>query len=287
MEEIRRRLEASLLHLQEEQLELDDELEGVQELMASPAMTSAAGTKALPSSAAGASSKSSRRRKGPAFLPSEHDDLPPGVAFMVSDLSLDTILPLQWWSFYGLTTFQTLTGHSAPITALDLNEPYGMLVTAGQDDIVKVWDLCDGEELGQLRGHTGAVKAVQVEDTLCLTGGADGNIRLWDLRIVEDYEERLQRRSEELSHRNPLERIAEQNAVEEYDWEDEPSGFSLPDEEGPCVRTLEGHSKSVTALYYEDGCLVRLTTLYRADGRSPALQIKRSDNGMSPPVNVS
>jgi division protein 1 len=30
-----------------------------------------------------------------------------------------------------------------------------MLVTAGQDDIVKVWDLCDGEEIGKLRGHVG------------------------------------------------------------------------------------------------------------------------------------
>lgn len=29
-------------------------------------------------------SGSSRRRRGPAFLPSEHDELPPGVAFMVS-----------------------------------------------------------------------------------------------------------------------------------------------------------------------------------------------------------
>ena len=27
--------------------------------------------------------QSSRRRKGPAFLPSEHNELPPGVAFMV------------------------------------------------------------------------------------------------------------------------------------------------------------------------------------------------------------
>jgi division protein 1 len=91
LEEIRRKLEASLLHLQEEQLELDDELEGVQELMASPSVTSAAGTKALPTSAAGTSSRSSRRRKGPAFLPSEHDELPSGVAFMVrgSDLRLE------------------------------------------------------------------------------------------------------------------------------------------------------------------------------------------------------
>ncbi len=32
-------------------------------------------------------------------------------------------------------------------------------------------------------------------------------------------------------------------------------------EEGdPCVRVLEGHSKAVTALYYEDGCLVGPTS---------------------------
>lgn len=83
LEDIRRRLETSLLKLQEENLELDDELEGVQELMASPMVTSAAGTKALPPSVA-TPVKSSRRRKGPAFLPSEHDELPSGVAFMVS-----------------------------------------------------------------------------------------------------------------------------------------------------------------------------------------------------------
>lgn len=83
LEEIRRRLEASLLRLQEEQLELDDELEGVQELMTSPAVTSAAGNHPLPASAMASTHKSSRRRKGPAFLPSEHDELPSGVAFMV------------------------------------------------------------------------------------------------------------------------------------------------------------------------------------------------------------
>jgi division protein 1 len=85
---MRRKLESSLLHLQEEQLELDDELEGVQELMADPHITSAAGTKALTSHVA-TPIKSSRRRKA-AFMPSEHDELPPGVAFMVS--------PSGYWS---------------------------------------------------------------------------------------------------------------------------------------------------------------------------------------------
>lgn len=225
--EIRKRLEASLLKLQEEGLELDDELEGLQELMASPSMTSAAGVKALPPSAQQTVSSSSRRRKGPAFLPSEHDELPSGVAFL------------------------TLEGHTAPITALDYDEPYGTLVTAGQDDVVKVWDLCDGEVLGELRGHKGMVKAIQVEDTLCVTGGEDGDVRLWDLRLVEDYEERLAKAAE---HRNPLDAIAEDNAgagagaVRAEDAEDE--------ERNPCVRTLEGHTKAITALYYENSTLV-------------------------------
>ncbi|WVN87329.1 mitochondrial division protein 1 [Cryptococcus depauperatus CBS 7841] len=239
LKEIRRRLETSLLHLQEEDLELNDELEGVQELMASPAMVAATGTKLSPSSQGEkVAVKSSRRRKGPAFLPSEHDELPSGVAFM------------------------TMDAHAGPITALDFEEPYGVLVTAGQDDIVKVWDLCNGEEIGQLRGHRGAVKAIQVEDTLCLTGGVDGNVCLWDLRNVEDYEERLQSQLQQIAQQDPLERIAEQRAQEvdaiEEEEEEAEFGFrdSQPGDGSPCVRTLEGHSKAVTALYYEDGCLV-------------------------------
>lgn len=143
-----------------------------------------------------------------------------------------------------------MQGHTAPINSLDFDEPYGMLVTAGQDDIVKVWDLCDGEEIGQLRGHKGLVKAVQVEETLCLTGGADGAVRLWDLRLVEDHEERLKTKSAEKALRNPLERIAEQ------DRDDNDEEGTSEEDRGPNVRTLEGHSKSVTSLYYEDGMLV-------------------------------
>jgi division protein 1 len=78
---------------------------------------------------------------------------------------------------------------------------------------------------------------------------------------VEDYEDRLARHHEEVAHQDPLERIAEQNATGDYDWEEGPSGYthaSAVEDNGPCVRVLEGHSKSVTALYYEDGCLVCL-----------------------------
>jgi division protein 1 len=192
---------------------------------------------------------SNRRRKGPAFLPSEHDDLPPGVAFM------------------------TLANHTGRITALDFTEPYGTLVSAATDDSVRVWDLCSGEEVGRLRGHKGAVKTIQTDEQLCLTAGADGDIRLWDLRLVDDYEDRLAAAMEASTRFVGKAAHGESDAADAGDDEDD----ELPDldtlakgagirredgeglvEGGPCVKTLEGHSKAVSSLYYEDGCLVRL-----------------------------
>lgn len=46
---------------------------------------------------------------------------------------------------------------------------------------MSVYDLTDGQEVGRLRGHRGQVKCLLVEDDLCITGGADGKISLWDL----------------------------------------------------------------------------------------------------------
>ncbi|OBZ79702.1 Mitochondrial division protein 1 [Grifola frondosa] len=164
LDAIRAKLEQDLLRLQEDELELDDELEGVRERLELEEATSIS---TRGPSHANHLAHSSRRRKGPVFLPSEHDELPPGVAFM------------------------SLTGHTSPITALDFSEPYGTLVSASQEESQpRVWDLLSGEEIGRLRGHRGMVKCMQVEDHICLTGrGKMGNVRLWDLRRVEEDED--------------------------------------------------------------------------------------------------
>ncbi|KAI0793324.1 WD40 repeat-like protein [Abortiporus biennis] len=234
LDAIRVRLEQDLLKLQEDELELDDELEGVKERLelesSSRSQKSPTNHSHLPST--------SRRRKGPVFLPSEHDELPHGVAFM------------------------SLEGHSSPITCLDFSEPYGTLVSASQEDSQpRVWDLLTGDEIGRLQGHRGTVKCMQVEDHVCLTGGEDGTVRLWDLRRVGEDDEWAESEIVSLSD------VAEEDeSVDEFGTPKVTNGngirqgtsetSSMVERDGPCQRVLEGHSKAVSALYFEEDCLV-------------------------------
>ncbi|CAE6511874.1 unnamed protein product [Rhizoctonia solani] len=239
---IRNNLEQDLLRLHENELELEDELSAVQELQY------------LEGSATPSDAGTSRRRKGPAFLPSEHDDLPPNIAFMT------------------LTT-------SGPIAALDFTEPYGLLITASYahqapsnssstfpfssasasqssahvdfaDPDPRMWDLCAGTPIGRLRG-AGAVRALQVQGQACVTGGADGVVRVWDLSKVPDDDDTSGTFLGNGKNGKPRE---EEDFVHlERESTSEGSG------EGPetgCVKVLEGHSKAVTSLYFEDTCMV-------------------------------
>jgi len=148
----------------------------------------------------------------------------------------------------------TLGSHTTPITALDISEPYGTLVSASQEDAQpRVWDLLSGVELGRLRGHVGAVHCLQVEDHVCLTGGADGSIRLWDLRRVGDDDDWGEGEMVNLSD------VAEEEEGEEgteYSDESKAPTANAPVRDQPCARVLEGHTQTVTALYFEDECLV-------------------------------
>ncbi|KAH9005869.1 WD40 repeat-like protein [Lactarius hatsudake] len=238
LDAIRARLEEDLFKLQEDELELDDELLMVQErLELETSQNGQSGSRHASLMA------SSRRRKGPAFLPSEHDELPPGVAFM------------------------SLECGSSPITSLDFSEPYGTLVTASQEDAhPRVWDLLTGEEVGRLRGHVGTIKALQVEAHLCATGATDGAVRLWDLRRVDgdveasewDLSDVLEEAEEDgegggsvvvdRPHSGPNGTVRASRASDGADDDD--------DAPGACVRVLEGHSKGVTALYFENETLV-------------------------------
>jgi len=150
---------------------------------------------------------------------------------------------------------QTLSSHSTPITALDFSEPYGTLVSAAQEDPQpRVWDLLSGQEMGRLRGHAGTVKCLQVEDHVCLTGSDDSTVRLWDLRRVEDDDDDVGL----IAYSDTMGSDGGDGEINER-----PNGIrngsvggSELGRETAFVRALEGHSKAVTSMYFEDDCLV-------------------------------
>ena len=159
-----------------------------------------------------------------------------------------------------MTRAQTLSSHSTPITALDFSEPYGALVSAAQEDPQpRVWDLLSGQEIGRLRGHTGTVKCLQVEDHVCLTGSDDSTVRLWDLRRVEEDDdvEIITYSDTTGSDGDDGEMVERLNGIRNGSVSINGLG-----RETPFVRALEGHSKAVTSMYFEDDCLVSANVLF-------------------------
>jgi len=63
------------------------------------------------------------------------------------------------------------------------NNQHPIIVSAGWDKLVKVWNLTNCKLRYNLVGHTGYVNTVTVspDGSLCASGGRDGNARLWDL----------------------------------------------------------------------------------------------------------
>lgn len=103
----------------------------------------------------------------------------------------------------------------------------------------------------------GAVKCLQIEDNVCLTGGEDGNVRLWDLRKVDEDDGWGSREPDRL----PDVIEEDDETTEDGELLEKPRAVrsrtnSTVTKEGPCARVLEGHSRAVTALYFEDDCLV-------------------------------
>jgi guanine nucleotide-binding protein subunit beta-2-like 1 protein len=63
------------------------------------------------------------------------------------------------------------------------NLQHPIIVSAGWDKLVKVWNLTNCKLRANLVGHTGYVNTVTVspDGSLCASGGKDGSARLWDL----------------------------------------------------------------------------------------------------------
>jgi guanine nucleotide-binding protein subunit beta-2-like 1 protein len=91
---------------------------------------------------------------------------------------------INLWNTLGLCKFE-FEGHEDWVSCVrfspDLENP--LIVSAGWDRVVKVWDLNSLTLKTNLKGHNGYVNCVAIspDGSLCASGGKDGVTMLWDL----------------------------------------------------------------------------------------------------------
>ncbi|KAG0237687.1 Mitochondrial fission protein [Mortierella sp. GBA43] len=134
------------------------------------------------------------------------------------------------------TCIHTFRGHDGMITSMDLNGPYGTLVTASKDNMVRVWDMSTFKCLGLLPGHEDYVGCMQLSQDTLATGSRDNSIRTWNLA--------------NLVH---VQVTGEGSQVANGDGGDSKHSTDTPRVlEDTWTSTLQGHTGPVTCLYFED-----------------------------------
>ncbi len=78
---------------------------------------------------------------------------------------------------------RSLEGHSAPIRALAFSADGGYLLSAGDDNTVRTWDVIAGKLRTVLRGHSRPVQACAFspDGRQVLSGGQQGQVKLWNI----------------------------------------------------------------------------------------------------------
>lgn len=77
-----------------------------------------------------------------------------------------------------------IKGHERPLSQLKFNKEGDLLFSVARDQTASVWFSHNGERLGTLSGHGGAIFSVDIDpsSTVCVTGSADLSFRLWDIK---------------------------------------------------------------------------------------------------------
>src|ERR1700722_15251352 len=85
-------------------------------------------------------------------------------------------------SFGHAAGFTELKGHTALVYSLAFSPDGKLLVTAGFDNVLKVWDAATGKELRELKGHTKPVYCVTFnkDGSLIASSSDDQTIRIWN-----------------------------------------------------------------------------------------------------------
>jgi WD40 repeat protein len=83
----------------------------------------------------------------------------------------------------GSALLRTLQGHRSEVTAVAVTPNGRLVVSASDDQTLKLWDLLSGRELRTFRGHAAEVNAVAItpDGQWAVSGSSDRMLKVWNL----------------------------------------------------------------------------------------------------------
>lgn len=138
----------------------------------------------------------------------------------------------------------TLTGHISPVRGLAFSNRHPYLFSAGEDKMVKCWDLETNQVIRHYHGHLSGVFSLKLHPTLDLliTGGRDAVARVWDIRTKTQIHVLA-------GHDNTVASILARSTDPQVVTGSMDSTIKLWDlVAGKCMTTLTHHQKSIRAL---------------------------------------
>lgn len=138
----------------------------------------------------------------------------------------------------------TLTGHISPVRGLAFSPRHPYLFSAGEDKMVKCWDLETNQVVRHYHGHLSGVFDLKLHPTLDLlvTGGRDAVARVWDMRTKHQVHCLT-------GHDNTIGAILTKSVDPQIITGSYDSTIKLWDlAAGKCRTTLTHHKKAVRAL---------------------------------------
>ncbi|CZR67304.1 probable transcription initiation factor TFIID subunit 5 [Phialocephala subalpina] len=106
--------------------------------------------------------------------------------FSASDQADKTV---RMWAMVSGECVRVFTGHTEYISALECSPSGKILASADTGGSIILWDIAKGTQIKRCRGHgKGGIWSLSfsVESTALVSGGADGTVRVWDIKVPTD-----------------------------------------------------------------------------------------------------